>query len=260
MKKMGRNTQASILLVLLTLLSLNAAKVAVTEEVVGEKSYNLTAGVTTAINQSLEEVEVKHNNYRLRAGVTATMPMPTFTEAEATVVAPERKIVQSAQNNETVAETVDENGELEYEEVSETEQALSDESIETQENKDTSVQYSDEVRYQIHILAKAIHGEATGCDTTEKYRVGTVIMNRLERPDYANTLEGVLAEGYECYKNDMWYNSEPTEEEYQIAEDILVNGTRVFDKTVVWQMQEWVYGELVYDSGWHKYSSKPLPE
>lgn len=257
--------RAVILVVLLAFLSFNASKVSATEEtaveVTLEKADNVSAGVILEMSQLLEEVESKHNGYGLRAGVTATMPMTIFTTSEATVVAPERETVQSMQdNNEIVDETVDTNSELEYEEVSETEQALSDESTETQENEDASEQYSDEMRYKIYILAKAIYGEAGICDTTEKYRVGTVVMNRLERPDFANTLEGVLAQGYECYKNDIWYNSEPTEEEYQIAEDILVNGTRVFDKTVVFQMQEWRYGEKEYVSKWHVYSSKPIPE
>lgn len=253
---MERKTiRAVILVVLLAFLGFNASRVNVTEKTDAEveKTDNVSAGVILEMNQLLEKVEV---DYQL----TDTMYTNKSVKPEATVVAPEREIVQSMQSNEIVDETVDMNSELKYEEVSETEQALSDESTETQETEDESEQYSDEVRYQIYILAKAIYGEAGICDAAEKYRVGTVVMNRLERPDFENTLEGVLAEGYECYKNDMWYNSEPTEEEYQIAEDILINGTRVFDKTVVFQMQEWRYGEKEYVSKWHVYSSKPIPE
>lgn len=115
-------------------------------------------------------------------------------------------------------------------------------------------------KHEIHLLAKGIHGEGSICDNAEKYRIGTVIVNRLERNDFANTTEGVLVEGYSSYHDERWYNEEPSLQEYSIAEDILVNGNRVFPIEVVYQSQTYQYGTIVpTDSIWHVYSSKPNP-
>lgn len=111
----------------------------------------------------------------------------------------------------------------------------------------------------IYFLAKAIHGEAGVANNAEKYRVGTVIMNRLERKDYPNTILQVLKQGYSCYGDKNWYNEVPTEKEYEIADDIFVKGVRVFDKTVVFQSAK-CHGTLVYKSQWHEYGAKPLEE
>ncbi|MCI8481638.1 MAG: cell wall hydrolase, partial [Clostridia bacterium] len=105
-------------------------------------------------------------------------------------------------------------------------------------------------------LAKGIHGEAGICDTDEKYRVGTVIMNRVERPDYPNTVRGVISSGeYSCYQNTQWFSEEPTQEEWAIARDIYENGVRVFEENVVFQSKR-AYGEVVFVSEWHEYGAK----
>lgn len=120
--------------------------------------------------------------------------------------------------------------------------------VEVQQDSVTVVDVENEIWY----LAKGIHGEASICDRNEKYRVGTVIMNRLEHTRYPDTVEEVLADGYSCYKDGRWYTEEPTEEELAIARDIYLNGTRVFDKYVIYQAKE-CYGDVIYESEWHQY-------
>ncbi len=109
---------------------------------------------------------------------------------------------------------------------------------------------------ELWYLAKGIHGEASICDRDEKYRVGTVIMNRVERSDYPNTVKGVISSGeYSCYQDARWYSEEPSQEEWEIAKDIYENGVRVFESNVVYQSAH-AYGEIVFVSEWHEYGAK----
>lgn len=227
-----KTIRAVILMVLLAFLVLNAEMVASVEEVVLEKTERtaknkeLTAGVSSIMCSTIQE----YNNLL----------------EEATIVAPETVVVKSA------------NMEVE-EEDQETEQSICEPVAEIEE------QHVDETcEKEIYFLAKGIHGEAGICDSDEKYRVGTVIMNRVERKDhpeqFKNDVESVLKAGYECYGNKQWFAEEPTEEEYEIARDIIINGTRVFDKTVVFQSKKCPYGEVIYKSQWHEYGSLPIQE
>lgn len=109
---------------------------------------------------------------------------------------------------------------------------------------------------ELWYLAKGIHGEASICDRDEKYRVGTVIMNRVERSDYPNTVRGVISSGeYSCYQDSRWYSEQPSQEEWEIARDIYENGVRVFESNVVYQSKH-AYGEIVFVSEWHEYGAK----
>lgn len=111
----------------------------------------------------------------------------------------------------------------------------------------------------VNLLAKGIHGEGSVCDVSEKYCIGTVAANRLERDEaqFGNTLEQILEKGYSSYKDDRWYSEKPTAQEYAIAEDILVNGKRVFPIDVVYQSKEYLYGEIVKTTEWHVYAAEP---
>ncbi len=119
MKKRLRRVQASILLVLLTFLSFNASKVTtVTEKENVEQCDNLTAGVVDVVNQLLEQAGIEDQEYRIRAGVTVAVPIPTISETEADIVAPERDIVQSAECYALIEETETvETNDVEQEEV-----------------------------------------------------------------------------------------------------------------------------------------------
>lgn len=248
---MRRKVQALILMVLLTLLLENAKVVANAEEnAVLEKM-----GV-----ENLVETEALEQ--KLTAGVSRELT-PTLIDysillEDATIVAPERKIVQSANLEETDKEVKEDEEAIQEMENLETEQS---EEIANEEIKE---QLDMMIEKDVHLLAKGIHGEAGNCDNDEKYRVGTVIMNRVERKDhpkyFKNDIEGVLKAGYDCYQNEQWFAEEPTEEEIEIARDILIDGTRVFDITVVFQMKNCPYGEVVYKSHWHEYGSLPITQ
>lgn len=123
--------------------------------------------------------------------------------------------------------------------------------------KEAKVRVQSETEHdEVWYLAKGIHGEASVCDRDEKYRVGTVIMNRVERSDYPNTVRGVISSGeYSCYQDSRWYSEEPSQEEWEIAKDIYENGVRVFESNVVYQSKH-AHGEIVFVSEWHEYGAK----
>lgn len=109
---------------------------------------------------------------------------------------------------------------------------------------------------EIYLLAKGIHGEASICDRDEKYKVGTVIMNRVAHSRYPDTVEGVLAAKgqYSCYQDSRWFTEEPSSEELEIARDIYVNGTRVFGPEVIYQSKSCA-GECIDVTPWHEYGT-----
>lgn len=98
MKQERKMIRAVILMVLLAFLSFNASKVTATEETAVEKADNVSAGVILEMNQLLEKVEV---DYQL----TDIMCTTNSAEPEATVVAPERDMVQSAEEYTPSEET-----------------------------------------------------------------------------------------------------------------------------------------------------------
>lgn len=112
------------------------------------------------------------------------------------------------------------------------------------------------VEEEIYLLAKGIHGEASICDREEKYKVGTVIMNRVAHSRYPNTVEGVLADPhqYSCYQDSRWFTEEPSSEELEIARDIYVNGTRAYGPEVIYQSKSCA-GECIDVTPWHEYGT-----
>ena len=114
----------------------------------------------------------------------------------------------------------------------------------------------EEADYIIAKVAMVIHGEASVCDVQEKYGVGTVLMNRFERTDYPDSIDAVIRDGYD-YLN--YEDEEPTEEEWQIAREVVLNSIRVYDEDVVYQAKH-PQGQTVDVSEWHYYGSEPLPE
>lgn len=107
---------------------------------------------------------------------------------------------------------------------------------------------------EIYLLAKGIHGEASICDSEEKYKVGTVIMNRVSHSRYPNTVKEVLEQEsqYSCYQDVRWFTEEPSKEEIEIARDIYLNGTRVFGPEVIYQSRSCA-GKCVDVTKWHEY-------
>lgn len=110
---------------------------------------------------------------------------------------------------------------------------------------------------ELYRIAKLIHGEGSVCDSEEKYCIASVAVNRLERDDFPNSIEKIIKDGYD-YKKDknISWKEEPTNEELRIAEDVLVNGNRVFPIEVVFQSQGYIEGKIVKRTEHHVYSAK----
>lgn len=116
-----------------------------------------------------------------------------------------------------------------------------------------TMEYTEE---DVNLLATTIYAEAGICDEMEEYRVGTVIVNRVNdtTDTFEDTVEGVIYQKgqFGSIGSDAW-NHGPTDKEMEIARNIL-EGARVFPSQVVWFNKESPYGELYYTSDWHEFS------
>ena len=148
-------------------------------------------------------------------------------------------------------EVLDETEEVVLEEVSEEKT--------TEEVGAVTISTDVDAEQEIWFLAKGIHGEASIGDREEKYKVGTVIMNRVQSNEYSNTVEKVLAEPrqYSSYQDSRWYTEEPSEETFEIARDIYLNGTRAFGPEVIFQSKT-CEGICVDKTPWHEYGVKKV--
>ncbi len=126
-------------------------------------------------------------------------------------------------------------------------------------NPQPAMEYTDD---DLFLLATVIFSEAGICDEMEKYRVGNVVLNRVnnETYEFGNTIEEVIyAEGqFSSVGGENWEHG-PTDEEISIAKDLL-EGKRVFNEEVVWFARKRSYGELYYRSEWHEYSGLEVEE
>lgn len=102
--------------------------------------------------------------------------------------------------------------------------------------------YTDE---ELEIMARVISGEAQNESELVKYYVGGVVLNRVKSKYYPNTIEDVVFQKgqYQC----TWdgnYDREPSDDCYEIAEDLLVNGSTL-PEDVLYQA-EFKQGSEVY--------------
>lgn len=83
---------------------------------------------------------------------------------------------------------------------------------------------------EYYMLAHLINAEAgsTYCSDTLIYYVGSVVLNRMKDEDFPNTMEEVIYQKgqYQCIKNGM-YDKEPSERCWNIAYDLLLNGSKL---------------------------------
>lgn len=104
--------------------------------------------------------------------------------------------------------------------------------------------YTDE---DLELLAHLLNGEsgADWCSDEMVYGVGSVALNRVNSSEFPDTLEEVIYQPgqYACV-NDGNFEKEPSERCYQIAEELLLNGS-VFPEDVVFQA-EFRQGSEVY--------------
>ena len=92
-------------------------------------------------------------------------------------------------------------------------------------------------RNEIHFEVRPLNGEAGASWCTDEmiYYVGSVVLNRVESEHYPDTIEGVIFDkGQYACTWDGNYDKEPTQRCYEIAEDLLLNGS-VLPKNVVFQ-------------------------
>lgn len=115
---------------------------------------------------------------------------------------------------------------------------------------------------ELQLLATVIYAEAGGCDIEEQYRVGNVVLNRLEDTKHdefknVNTIENVIyQEGQFTSVGGEAWNRGPTETQIKIARKLL-EGKRVLPDTVVWFSKKMLYGKKYYESEWHVFSGWP---
>ncbi len=102
--------------------------------------------------------------------------------------------------------------------------------------------------YELWLLAHLINGEAgaSWCSDTTRYYVGSVVLNRVNHPDFPDTIAGVIWQSgqYAC----TWdgnYDLTPSDRCYEIARDLLQNGSWL-PSDVVFQAN-FSQGSGVYD-------------
>lgn len=92
----------------------------------------------------------------------------------------------------------------------------------------------------LYRLAHLICGEGQNCDRTEQEYIGSVALNRVASDKFPNTLEGVIYQTNPIQYACVWdgnYDREPTQTNWEVAEDLLENGSKLPDD-IVWQSAE----------------------
>ena len=95
-------------------------------------------------------------------------------------------------------------------------------------------------------LAHLICGEAEGCGRDMMLSVGSVVLNRVSDSRFPNSIAEVIFQPgqYSCTWDGNFYR-EPSEECWEVARELLKDGTAI-DESVVWQA-EFPQGVGVYD-------------
>lgn len=87
----------------------------------------------------------------------------------------------------------------------------------------------------VDLLAHVINGEAGAewCDEEMRYYVGSVVLNRVAHEEFPNTLEDVIyQEGQYGCVTDGHFDLIPSESSYNVAYDLLVNGSKLPENVV----------------------------
>jgi N-acetylmuramoyl-L-alanine amidase len=84
------------------------------------------------------------------------------------------------------------------------------------------VYMSSQESYDLYLLAKCVHAEARGESYIGKVAVAAVILNRVDSPDFPNTVYGVIYQPWACTcTHDGQIDLEPDRAAYQAAQDAL---------------------------------------
>lgn len=89
----------------------------------------------------------------------------------------------------------------------------------------------------VQLLAEVIYHENWHTDSEHlaAYYTGAVVMNRVHCSEWPNTIEGVLYQGGQYSTTKKFYTVKLPSECYQMAEDILKNGTPDVPENVIFQ-------------------------
>ena len=93
------------------------------------------------------------------------------------------------------------------------------------------------IQEDIKLLAEVIYHENwhTDNDHLAAYYTGAVVMNRVKSKDWPDTVKGVLYQKGQYSTTKKFYTKELPAEVYDMARDIIVNGTPDVPETVVFQ-------------------------
>lgn len=98
----------------------------------------------------------------------------------------------------------------------------------------------------IDLLARLIFAEANTLSYEAQSYAGSVVINRVNSNSYPNTIEGVIYQSgqYACVSDGHLAKATPTETQYDLAEDLIENGSYIPAK-VVYQA-EFLQGSGLY--------------
>ena len=165
--------------------------------------------------------------------IVTTEEVTSTTQIEATTE------ITTRATSENPTEVTTEDTSEEAIEIYEKSEDVVEESVEP-EATEVEPEIEEKVTYysnEVEMLAHLINGEAGSdwCSDTLMYYVGSVVLNRMNHPDFPDSLSGVIYQDgqYSC----TWdgnYDRTPSDRCYRIAEDLLVNGS-VLPSDVVFQ-------------------------
>ena len=115
---------------------------------------------------------------------------------------------------------------------------------------DKEVTYTQE---DLYVMAHLIAGEAQYCDDNEQRLVGSVALNRVKHPGFANSIKDVVFEPgqYDCIPKGTYYR-EPTERNWANAIWVLENGS-ILPGYVIWQSKDKQGNGVYLKTKWHTY-------
>lgn len=190
-----------------------------TEDDITTSEYPTTIVKTEA---TTEEVTTEVTTVAKR---TVTTEQTTVTTTEATT-----EIITTEYTTEAITEVV-------------TEQQTEEPTTVIVTTTDASVD-----EYELWLLAHLINGEAgaTWCSDTTRYYVGSVVLNRVNHTEFPDSIESVIYQSgqYAC----TWdgnFDLEPSDRCWEIARDLLINGSWL-PNDVVFQAN-FSQGSGVYD-------------
>lgn len=114
----------------------------------------------------------------------------------------------------------------------------------------TEITYSEE---DLYVLAHVLAGEAQPCPDEEQRLVGSVVLNRVNHPEFPNTIKEVVFQSgqYSCVSDGNYYR-EPTEQNWANAKWLLENGS-ILPGNVIYQSGGRQGRGVYLKSKWHYY-------